>query len=88
MTGTPGWTSCDRLLVLALSMHDQDVCPSGAGPLHYRDECDADMSAAEPEPVERVCVWLKASEDWQHERAQDKNPERGVMVGLVDASGH
>lgn len=72
--------------MLALSIHDREVCPSGAGPTHYVDECDGDTSDIDPEPFERTCVYLKASEDWQDERAQEKNPERGILVGFKDAT--
>lgn len=85
LTGVQGWTTYDRLLVLALTVHDGEVCPSGAGPTHYIDECDADTTDIEPEPVERTCVYLVEQERWQDERAQDKNPEKGVLMGLRDA---
>lgn len=86
LTGVQGWTDYDRLLVLALTLHDRDICPSGAGPVHYTDECDADTSDIDPEPFERVCVYLKASEEWRDERAQEKNPEQGVLVGFTDSA--
>ena len=63
-----------------------DLCPSGAGPEHYRDECDPDTSDIEPEPVERGCVYLVAREEWEDERRQEKNPEKGVLVGFLDAA--
>ena len=75
----------DRLLVLALAQHDLDLCPSGAGPEHYRDECDADTTDIEPEAVERACVYLAAREEWEDARAQDKSPEKGILVGFKDA---
>lgn len=86
LTGIQGWTDYDRLLVLALTLHDREICPSGAGPVHYVDECDGDTSDIEPEPVERVCVYLKALDDWRDDRTQDKHPEKGVLVGLTDRS--
>ncbi len=70
--------------MLALSQHDMEVCPSGAGPLHYVDECDGDTSEIEPVPVERTCIYLVAAEEWQAERAKDKQPEKGVLVGFKD----
>ena len=86
LTGEPGWADWDRRLVLALSMHDDDLCPSKAGPEHYRDECDTDTTDIEPEPVEQTCVYLKASEQWSEERSHEKNPEQGVLVGFRDAA--
>lgn len=82
----PGWQLWDRLLVLAQPLHDMDLCPSGAGPEHYRDECDADTTDIEPEAVEATCVYLVAREEWQAERDQDKNPEKGVLVGFKDGA--
>ena len=82
----PGWQLWDRLLVLAQPLHDMDLCPSGAGPEHYRDECDADTTDIEPEAVEATCVYLVAREEWQAERDQDKNPEKGVLVGFRDGA--
>lgn len=83
-TGVPGWQPWDRLLVLARALHDMDLCPSGSGPEHYRDECDADTTDIEAVPVESTCVYLVAREEWEEERAQDKNPEKGVLVGFKD----
>lgn len=82
----PGWQLWDRLLVLAQPLHDMDLCPSGAGPEHYRHECDADTTDIEPEAVEATCVYLVAREEWQAERDQDKNPEKGVLVGFKDGA--
>ena len=82
----PGWQLWDRLLVLAQPLHDMDLCPSGAGPPHYIDECDADTTDIEPEVVEATCVYLVAREEWEDERSQDKNPEKGVLVGFRDGA--
>lgn len=82
----PGWQSWERLLVLAQPLHDMDLCPSGAGPVHYRDECDADTTDIEPEPFEVTCTYLKAREDWEDERSKEASPERGVLVGFRDAA--
>ncbi|HCS2945778.1 TPA: hypothetical protein OQU49_004390 [Shigella flexneri] len=86
LTGVPGWTVYDRLLVLALAMHDADLCPSGAGPEHYRDECDGDTTDIEPVVIERVCIYLHASEERQEE-LQKEAPEKGLLVGWVDGAG-
>ncbi|MGY5764988.1 hypothetical protein ACXET9_07305 [Brachybacterium sp. DNPG3] len=88
MTGAEGWTDWDRLLVLALSRHDMDLCPSGAGPAHYRDECDIDRADVEPEAFETQCIWLHAADEWHEERRKTKNPDKGVLMGLRDAAEH
>lgn len=85
LTGVQGWQVCDRLLVLALSQHDMDLCPSGAGPEHYRDECDGDTTDIEPVVIERVCIYLHASEERQEE-LQKETPEKGLLVGWRDGS--
>lgn len=85
LTGVTGWQSWDRLLVLARAQHDTDLCPSGVGPEHYRDECDADTTDIEAVPVESTCVYLVAREGWEEERSKGKNPEKGVLVGFRDA---
>lgn len=72
--------------MLALAQHDLDLCPSGAGPEHYRDECDADTTDIEPKSVERSCVYLAAREEWEDARAQDKAAEKGVLVGFIDGA--
>lgn len=82
----PGWQPWDRLLVLAQPLHDMDLCPSGVGPEHYRDECDADTTDIEPVPVEKTCAYLVAREEWEEERAQDKSPEKGILVGFQDGA--
>lgn len=85
ITGVTGWTVYDRLLVLALAHHDSEVCQSGAGPLHYSDECDGDATDIEPVVVERVCIYLHASEERQEE-LQKETPEKGLLVGWRDGS--
>ena len=35
-TGLPAWCEEDRLLALALTLHDADLCPGGCG--YYLDE--------------------------------------------------
>lgn len=89
--GPPGWTDLDRLLALARKAHDADYCPSGAGPRHYRDECDEDsptFTDPQPEPVESTCAWLVAVEEYQAEEEQvdPKHRERGRLVGWRDGS--
>ena len=72
-------------------MHDDDLCPSGAGIPHYRDECDEDsenFTDPAPEPVESTCAWLVAKQDYDEEQGQvdPKHAERGLMVGWRDAN--
>lgn len=86
LTGAPGWADYDRLLVLALTQHDMDLCPSGAGPMHYADECDVDTTLIEPERIEASCIYLYEQQEWDEDRAQEKNPEKGILSGLVDGA--
>ncbi|MGP5199941.1 hypothetical protein ACTXKN_12365 [Brachybacterium alimentarium] len=85
LTGTEGWEVYDRLLVLALAHRDMDLCPSGAGPEHYMDECDGDTTEIEPEVIERTCIYLHASEERQEE-LQKETPEKGLLVGWRDGA--
>lgn len=85
LTGDEGWTICDRLLALALAQHDMDICPSGAGPTHYSDECDGDTTDIEPEPVERTCIYLYAADE-RAEELQKETPEKGLLVGWRDGA--
>lgn len=86
LTGAPGWTEYDRLLALALAQHDMDVCPSGAGPTHYSDECDGDTTDIEPEVIERTCIYLHASDELQEDRAKSGDAEKGLLVGWRDGA--
>lgn len=77
------------MLALARKQHDAGICPSGAGPLHYRDECDEDSDAfidPEPEPVESTCAWLVAIEEYAEEQQKAQVRERGLLVGWRDGS--
>ena len=85
LTGETGWTVYDRLLALALAQHDMDICPSGAGPTHYSDECDGDTTDIEPEPFERTCIYLYAAEE-RAEELQKETPEKGLLVGWRDGA--
>lgn len=85
LTGIEGWEVYDRLLVLALAQHDIEVCPSGAGPLHYADMCDGDTTDIEPEVIERTCIYLYAHEERQEE-LQKETPEKGLLVGWRDGA--
>lgn len=85
-TGVTGWEVYDRLLVLALAQHDMELCRSGAGPEHYSDECDGDTTDIEPVVIERVCIYLHASEERQEE-LQKETPEKGLLVGWRDGAG-
>lgn len=85
LTGVQGWTVYDRWLVLAMAQHDAEVCQSGAGPLHYTDMCDGDTTDIEPEVIERVCIYLHASEERQEE-LQKETPEKGLLVGWRDGA--
>lgn len=85
LTGVQGWTVYDRWLVLAMAQHDAEVCQSSAGPLHYTDECDGDTTDIEPEVIERVCIYLHASEERQEE-LQKETPEKGLLVGWRDGA--
>lgn len=76
------------MLALARRQHDADICPSGAGPLHYRDECYEDSPTfidPEPEPVESTCAWLIAAEEYAEEQQSQKR-ERGLLVGWRDGN--
>ena len=88
--GPPGWTDLDRLLALARRVHDDDLCPSGAGPEHYRDTCDEDSETftdPQPEPVESTCAWLVAVQEYADENSKEGHvAERGLMVGWRDAN--
>lgn len=85
LTGVQGWTVYDRWLALAMAQHDAEVCQSGAGPLHYSDECDGDTTDIEPEVIEHVCIYLHASEERQEE-LQKETPEKGLLVGWRDGA--
>lgn len=79
----------DRLLAMARTVHDDDLCPSGAGPDHYRDECDEDSEGftdPAPEPVESTCAWLVAAQEYAEEQGKAQATERGLMVGWRDAN--
>lgn len=87
--GPAGWDDIDRLLALARKMHDADLCPSGAGARHYRDECDEDsptFTDPEPEPVESTCAWLVAAEEYAEEQGKQEVRERGLLVGWRNAN--
>lgn len=74
---------------MARRMHDDSLCPSGAGIPHYRDECDEDsenFTDPAPEPVESTCAWLVAAEEYAEEQGKQDVRERGLMVGWRDAS--
>jgi len=80
----------DRLLAMARKAHDADLCPSGAGPVHYRDECNEDsptFTDPEPEPVESTCAWLVAVEEYTEENSKDGHVrERGLLLGWRDGN--
>jgi len=79
----------DRMLAMARRSHDADLCPSGAGPRHYRDECDEDserFTDPQPEPVESTCAWLVAAEEYADEQDKAEVRERGLLVGWRDGS--
>ncbi len=80
----------DRWMALARKAHDADLCPSGAGPQHYRDECDEDsptFTDPEPEPVESTCAWLVAQDEYDAENSKEGHiAEKGLLVGWRDAS--
>lgn len=73
---------------MARKVHDAELCPSGAGARHYRDECDEDspnFTDPEPEPVESTCAWLVAVEEYTEEQSKEGNVrERGLLVGWRD----
>ena len=74
---------------MARRMHDDDLCPSSAGPVHYRDECDEESESftdPAPEPVESTCVWLAAAEDYAEEQGKAQVKERGLLVGWRDGN--
>ncbi|WP_193117032.1 hypothetical protein [Brachybacterium tyrofermentans] len=75
---------------MARKVHDAELCPSGAGARHYRDECDEDsptFTDPEPEPVESTCAWLVAVEEYTEEQSKEGNVrERGLLVGWRDGS--
>lgn len=75
---------------MARKAHDADICPSGAGPQHYRDSCDEDsenFTDPDPEPVTSTCAWLVAAEEYNEENTKDGViQERGLLVGWRDAS--
>ena len=85
LTGVEGWSICDRLLVLAQAQLNMELCRSGAGPEHFADECDGDTTDIEPAVIERVCIYLHASEERQEE-LQKETPEKGLLVGWRDGS--
>lgn len=80
----------DRLLAMARKIHDDSLCPSGAGPMHYRDECDEDsenFTDPEPEPVESTCAWLVAKQEHDEENSKDGHvAEKGLLVGWRDGN--
>lgn len=87
--GPPGWADMDRLLAMARKLHDADVCQSGAGLVHYRDECDEDserFTDPQPEVVESTCVWLAAAEECAEEAGKAQVRERGLMIGWRDGN--
>lgn len=74
---------------MARKVHDASICPSGAGAMHYRDECDEDspyFTDPEPEPVESTCAWLVSVEEYNDDQSKEGNVrERGLLVGWRDA---
>ena len=79
----------DRLLAMARKVHDSEICPSGAGRQHYRDECDEDSPTFKdpaPEPVESTCAWLVAAEEYAEEQGKAEVRERGLLVGWRDGN--
>ena len=79
----------DRLLAMARKVHDSEICPSGAGRQHYRDECDEyspTFKDPAPEPVESTCAWLVAAEEYAEEQGKAEVRERGLLVGWRDGN--
>lgn len=75
---------------MARKVHDASICPSGAGAMHYRDECDEDspyFTDPEPEVVESTCAWLVAKQEYDEENSKEGNVrERGLLTGWRDGS--
>ena len=77
----------DRVLAMARRIHDAELCASGAGPTHYRDECDEDSDSFAdpvPVPVESTCVWLAAVQAHEEEMGRQDVRERGLMTAWRD----
>lgn len=74
------WLPSDRLLALALTLHDQDVC-SGCG--GYKDECWD--NAGDWSTAETVCGRCAALE--QHQKDND-TPPPGLKVWPVSNTGN
>lgn len=76
-------------MAMARKVHDSEICPSGAGREHYRDECDEDsenFTDPAPEPVESTCAWLVAAEEYADEQGKAEVRERGLLVGWRDGN--
>ena len=75
---------------MARRVHDDDLCPSDAGPQHYRDECDEDsptFTDPAPEPVESTCAWLVAAQEYAEENSKEGHvAEKGLLVGWRDGN--
>ena len=76
-TGQGEWTDKDRLIAVALHLHERSLCSGCSGPIA---EWDTEQDYV---PQEHTCPKCAAQEKY---RAEHDHPEPGVKVAFVKES--